>query len=274
VFGSGWVRAQYGYQIVSYAGARYGRDLWTSALDYTARNPFLIWPLALHLKKQYGMYKSSLYQLTMDSLKHLYNNDKRAVNYINYLPLNKEQRSGFTQYTLPKDLDNGDIMVLKSGLDYPDRFVLMDSSGNEKVILTTGYFPGFRLDVHHNRVVWDEIVTDPRWERRDYSEIRVLDLQTGKPRALTRRTRYFSPAFSPGGQLLVVAETDHANNHFITLLDAFSGDTVQRIPSPFNHAVQQPVWAGDSAVVLTVSDRENSLGSVFTIIQQDITCHL
>ncbi|HJZ40886.1 MAG TPA: hypothetical protein VJ203_11005 [Bacteroidales bacterium] len=246
---------QYGYQMISYARSRYGRDTWASALDYTARNPFLIWPLALHLKKQYGIFKSTLYQQTMDSLKYLYSKQEDTITYTDYKRINRERNGTFTQYRLPKDLHNGHMVVLKTGLDHPDRFVIIDTAGREKTVHVPGYFPGIRIDVHNNRLVWDEIAGDPRWERRNYSEIRVLDLTTMKDKTLTRKTRYFSPAFSPGGERLVVAETDGENNHFITVLDAISGEPVSRISSPGGSDVQQPQWISDSVVVvITVSE--------------------
>jgi hypothetical protein len=67
---------------------------------------------------------------------------------------------------------------------------------NEKVILTTGYFPdsGSTFTITAWFGMRSSLIL--AGEKRLF-EIRVLDLQTGKPMAGTRRTRYFSPALLP-----------------------------------------------------------------------------
>jgi hypothetical protein len=258
VFGSykDFVPSQYlyGYQIVSYANSRYGNDIWTSALDYTAKHPYLIWPMEFYLKSRHGLYKSGLYRNMMDSIKYLYNKQKDTIIYTDYLNINKRISNSYIQYLLPKDLGNGNILVLKISMDYPDSFIMIDSSGMEKIVHTPGLTMGYKCDVYGNRLIWDGVASDPRWGRRDYSEINVFNLKSRKCTLLTKNTRYFSPDFSPDGHKIAVIETDEQNKHFITILDAFSGLVTRKIPAPVNKEIQLPEWISNTGIaVITVS---------------------
>ncbi len=251
---------RYGYQLVTHARSRYGDAVWSKALDYTARNPFFIWPLAFYLKKNYGIYKSGLYRQTMDSLKRQYNNQKESFTYIDYSTVNSGQRRVFTSYILPKEAENGLLLAMRKGLDDPGSFVTIDSSGKVKKVFTTGLTTGLKCDVWGNLLVWDEVRTDPRWGQRDFSVLQTYDLSTGEKTAFSNRTRYFSPDFSPGGKQIAVAETDTENRNYLTLLNATTGKMERQLPSPKNKALQFPEWLSDSEiVVITVSDAGKQL---------------
>ncbi len=246
---------QYGYEMVSFSSSRWGDTFWPDALRYTARNPFFIWPLAFYLKKNSGVYKSGLYRLTCDSINNLYKNQEKAVTYINYLSKNKRAERDYTSYKLPYDLGKGNLVVLKTGIDILGQFTMIDSTGREARLVFSGSFPELKYDVSTHWMVWDEITSDPRWERRNFSEIRLMDLSTRKVHNLTRKTRYFSPDFSPDGERLAVVESDPGNTHFLTVIGTKSGQAVLRIPSPGNKALQFPEWTSVNRIaVITVSN--------------------
>ena len=245
----------YGYHMVSYGNMHHGNSLWRGALRYTARNPYFIWPMAFYLRKNTGMYKSDLYYHTMDTIKTLYNSKKGESNYSKYSILPVRSRTAYTSYSLAMDAGNSNVVALKSGLDSPDWFVIIDSTGRERKLVMPGYTNGLKADLNGSRFVWDETAGDPRWSTQRYSEIRIYDLNTGQVQNLTRKSRYFSPDFSPDGKTLAVAETDRNNRHWITLLDAVTAKVKNRIQAPDNRQVQFPGWISDSLLVaVTVSE--------------------
>ena len=254
---------RYGYQIVSYARSRFGEDSWSQAFNYTSRHPFLIWPLAFYLKKNFGIYKSDLYEETVDSLKQQYNNQKRVITSRDYASLISRSNRIYSSYILPKDMGNGKTLAMRTGLGDPGSFVVVNSTGKVERLFVTGRSMQLKCDVFDNRLIWDEVVSDPRWERRDYSEIRLADLKTGKRRSLTRKTRYFSPDFSPDGSQIAVAETDNQNRHYVTILDALTGKCIRQITAAENRAVQFPEWISYGKIaVVTVSEKGKQLEMV------------
>jgi hypothetical protein len=254
---------RYGYQIVSYARSLFGEDSWYKAFDYTSRHPFLIWPLALYLKKNYGIYKSGLYKQTIDSLKQQYNNQQGVTTYRDYASLNCRTNLIYTSYILPKDMGNGKTLALRTGLSDPGSFVVIDSTGRVEKVFVTGRSMQLKCDLFENLLIWDEVVSDPRWGKRDYSEIRLADLKTGKRRSLTRKTRYFSPDFSPDGNRIAVAETDNRNRHYLTIIDVHTGKCIRQIPAAENRAIQFPEWISQNEIaVITVSEKGKQLEMV------------
>ena len=82
----------------------------------------------------------------------------------------------------------------------------------------------------------------------------------GKKKRLTRRSRYFSPAFSPDGKRIAVAETDEEERNYLTIISSENGKSLQRFPAGDDRTVQTPAWTGNSAVVfVTVSPRGKQL---------------
>ena len=250
----------YGYPLVNYARAHYGDEVWSKALDYTADYPFLIWPVSFYLKKTCGVYKSGLYTLTTDSLKKEYIKQISKDTCIKYSAINQRKNHTYTNFILPHDLGGGKTAAVRSGLNDPGSFVETDSTGKITRIMVTGQTTKIKFDVCSNVLVWDEIVMDPRWEKRDYSVITTFNLSDGKKKKLTRRSRYFSPAFSPDGKRIAVAETDEEERNYVTIISSETGKSLQRFPAGDGRTVQTPAWTSNSAVVfITVSPQGKQL---------------
>jgi hypothetical protein len=245
---------QYGYQLVSYGFAKYGDEFWSSALTYVARNPYMIWPLAFYLKKSTGFNKTKLYNRVIDSLKYMYAKQEKQVTYINYLHLSPVTNRSYTNYILPGALDQNTYLALETGFNRPDRFVVFDTTGRVETLFYPGITPGYKCDISGNCLVWEEWSNDPRWERRDYSEIRLYRLDTHKSKYLSRKSRYFSPDFSPDGKRLAVVETDASNACLLTILDVSDGHVLKRIPVSGRKALQMPDWLDNNTILaITVS---------------------
>jgi hypothetical protein len=254
---------QYGYQMVSWLNEHYGQDIWPEAIDYASKKAYLISPLSVFFIMKHKTGKKLIYRNSMDSIKNLYNKQEEAITYSDYLKINRRKSGTYTNYRFPQLLNNGKVLALKSGIDQRNYFVVIDSSGEETRILTTGAISGLKTDMHGNRILWDEIVSDPRWELRNYSEIRIFDLSKNKLYNLTGKTRYFCPDFSPDGNTIAVSETDLQNTHYLTLISAKNGKSIRQILSPENREVTFPEWTSDrTIIVITISSRGKQIEQI------------
>lgn len=257
----------YGYSLTNYIRSHYGTETWSSAINHVARNPFKIWPFAIFLRKEFGFFNNGLYNKTIDSLVVEYNKINREYSGIRtdenlqMSAIIKSRTEAYTNYLHPK-LYKDMILAFRAGLSDPGSFVLIDSAGNESHLLTTGQTLLGKTDLHAGILVWDEVRNDPRWGKRDYSVIRKTDIASGKTRVLTRKTRYFSPDFSPDGSRIAVSENDAANDNYLTIIDAEKGDIIQRIPTG-HKTIVTPEWSdGNNIIAVTVTKEGKQLESV------------
>ena len=167
--------------------------------------------------------------------------------YTDFSPVSNFNDRYYSVYHSVMPAGDGRVVAVKSGMSHVSQLVSIDSTGREKFIrpfaaknLTS---PLVLRDGH--TLVWSEIVAHPRWELKHWSEIRSYDLTTGKMRTLTRRTRYFNPAYSPDGNIVSVTEYPVAGGSKVVLLDASTMKPTGSIGAPGGGQIHYTAWIGD-----------------------------
>jgi hypothetical protein len=233
---------RYGYQMVSHGRNKYGKDLWGKMIDYTARHPFTIYPFYFGLRKYAGTSKSGLYRETYETLRsHWAHRDSTRI-LTPSKQLNKRKSKHYTSYRFPRYVNDSLVFAEKSGMDQINEFILVDREGKEERIHRPGFYDAANIGVGQGKIVWTEIIRDPRWARRNYSIIKIFDMATKTERLLAWNTRYFAPDLSPDASLVVAIEADEQNKYFLVVINEKDGDMIHRIPAPGNQYLQFPVW--------------------------------
>jgi hypothetical protein len=241
-----------GYHLTSYAKAHYGPAVWGRVLDQYYRFPFYPFSFSNSLRRITGLRVEDLYARTMHELDSTW----RAEQAARPAPTPVRELAGqagtrvFTQYQYPQYVTDSTVLALKTGLNNIAQFVLLGRHGQEKRVFTPGSIniPEL-LSVGGNKVVWPEFRQQPRWGQRVYSELKILDLGTGRVRRLATGTRYAAAALSPDGSRLVAVRTDASYHHRLVVLDATTGQVRHPLPNPRNDFYQQPRWLPDGRVV-------------------------
>lgn len=244
---------QYGYQMVAHARNRYGQDFWGKMVDYTARHPYTLYPFYFGLKKFQGSSKAGLYQETFETLRSHWASRDSLRSLTPLKRLNQRNSRHFTSYRFPRYVNDSLVFAEKSGIDQINEFVLIDRAGNERRIHRPGFYHPASISVGGGKVVWTEIIPDARWARRDYSIIKVFDMEKNNERMLTWKSRYFAPDLSPDAKLITAIEADVLNHYFLVVINEKTGEVSHRIPSPGNNYLQYPAWAWDQqGIYMTV----------------------
>jgi Tol biopolymer transport system component len=148
------------------------------------------------------------------------------------------------------------VLALKSGLGDIAQLVLLGHHGRERRVFTLGQqnIPEM-LSVGGGKAVWPEFRQNPRWGQRVYSELKVLDLKTGRLTRLGRGQRYSAAALSADGARIVAVRTDEAYHHALVILDAATGAVIRTLPNPKNDLYQQARFSptGQAIVVVVLS---------------------
>jgi hypothetical protein len=244
-----------GYFLTSYAKVHYGPDVWSRALDKYYRFPFYPFSFSNGLRRTTGLRVEDLYQRTMRELDSTWRAEQAArpaPTPVRELAGQAETRV-FTQYQYPQYVDDSTIVALKNGLGHIPQLVLLSRHGREKRVFTLGpiNIPEM-LSVGGGKVVWPEFRQSPRWGQKTYSELKILDLKTGRVRRLATGTRYAAAALSPDGTRLVAVRTDASYHHALVVLDATTGAVIRTLPNPDNDLFQQPTWTSSGQTIEVV----------------------
>ena len=243
-----------GYQMVTY-GLMNDMQIWNDALNFTGKYPFLLNPINFSLSKS-NLSKKKLYYETFDTLKTLWNKEISEKNIVEYPILNPNKKGKFISYTSPVMVAPNTIAAIKETLGKPYNFVLINTETQEERRLhIPGQMQYLSISSGGDKITWVEFRHDSRWQNRNYSIIRILDLKTKKTKTLSRKSRYFASALSADGKLIAAVENTVDNKNNLVIIDSESGRLLQTIPAPQNAALQSPQWneRGDKIVCISLT---------------------
>ncbi len=245
-----------GYFMTSYLKTRYGPDVWARVLNRYYKFPFYPFSFSNGIRRTTGLRVEELYQRTVANLDSTWRAEQAArpaPTLVRELAGQADTRV-FTQYQYPQYVNDSTVLALKTGLNNIAQLVLLGRHGRERKLFTLGLLniPEM-LSVGGGAVVWPEFRQQPRWGQRVYSELKILDLRTGRLRCVGRGGRYAAAALSPDGSRLVAVRTGENYRHALVVLDARSGAVLQTLPNPRNDFYQQPRWLPDGRRVVAVA---------------------
>ena len=192
---------QLGYLLVGYGREKYGADFWKKVSQDAARFKPLLYPWQGAVKKFTGIpYK----QFLSDAFKFYQAQWKTETNSeISYVTPLKKYRSDYKYPTVSKD---GSVIVLKSSYRQVPAFFKVLTNGVEEKISTRDIAYEDYFSYANEKIVFATLKPNARWGYKEYSDIKVIDIQTGKTKKITSKERFFSPAISHDGQKIAVVE--------------------------------------------------------------------
>ena len=280
-----------GYSLVANVRKKYGYQSWITALDEVARKPYIITPFNHGLKKATGTGKVGLYKETLKEMDSLWKFQDTKTIKTPFKQLSLASNKKYENYGFPQYINDSLIVAEFSGMDDITKFLMVGPNGRTKTIATPGFLSsevysvatmrvedgvnGSVADVGKtNRILlaWTESINDPRWQERSYSDIWIYDGSTGKTKKLTKKRRYFSPAFSPDGRMLAVVEMDITNRSSIVLLDAKNGIETKVLVSSDTEFYMTPSWSTDcQKIVFTKLDQKGKGFYSFDLVKNEIS---
>ena len=252
---------QAGYQMVAYSLAKNDLQLWNKALDFTGKYPFSLNPVNFSLSENANLSKKKLYHETFDTLKTLWSKEISEKKIIEYATLNPDKRGKYINYTSPVKVSANEIAVIKESLSEPYSFALINTeTQKEKRLHTPGQMQYLSISSGGGKITWVEFKHDPRWANRNYSIIKILDVNSGKTKTLAKKSRYFASALSADGKLIAAVENSVNNKNSLVIIDSQSGETLQTIPAPDNAALQKPQWDEKGSLITCISLTDDGEG--------------
>lgn len=249
-----------GYFMTTYLKRTYGPDVWSRVLNRNYHR--FPWPFAFSasIKDETGLRTDDIYRKAMNDMTETWQKQQERLvsTPVTTFPVNAEKQQSkrpiFTSYQNPQYLTDSTVLCVKSGLGDTPRLVILDKNGQEKTVFVQG-FPNdpAMLSATATNACWIEFGYDPRWRQRIYSNIRLLDLTTGKLTRLTHRARYTVAALSPDNAKLVVVDNTERYKARLRILDAKSGKLLNELLNPDDEFYLHPRWQSDNRTLVVVS---------------------
>ena len=241
-----------GYFLVGMGRKDYGPKIWDYSLDHVAKYPFMIIPFADGIKRTTGLSKVKWYKKTLSELDSIWKEQQRKTLLTPGSMISRRKSKDYTTFTHPIFLNDTAIIAERSSNEDVDRIVKIDRNGKEKKLLRVGAYLDGSNSVSKNLIAWAEYEPDLRWDNRNYSDIRLFDLNTGKTRSLTRKSRYFSPNLSHNAKMIVAVRVSAGGESFLEILSTSDGKVLYSLKTDGSATFQSPDFTDDDRELIYI----------------------
>ena len=246
-----------GYHMVSYLRKKTGNpDIWGKITARAWRAPFVPFTFSSALKKESGLYVKDLYKEMAVDLQKKWRDQLDTLTITPFEKINSRSSKAYTDYEYPQQLENGAVLVIKSGIGDIEELVAI-AEGKERKLFTPGPINSTgMLSATNSRVVWNEYRYDPRWRVRTYSVIVGYDMGSRTKQIVSRNSRYASAAIAPDGYNVATIETTTDYKTRLVVIDYFSGQVKKQFDNPNNDFISMPRWDEKGQYIYALSTNQ------------------
>ncbi|MDB5130597.1 MAG: hypothetical protein JWR02_346 [Mucilaginibacter sp.] len=233
-----------GYMLVSYGREKFGDDFWKKVTHDAAAFKGGSYPLQKAIKRYSGENFTQFRNDGLNFYKQQFNSDQE------YLPAKKSLKLSWhfdANREYPAYINDSTLLYMKSTYNHIPVFVMKTGNIEKKIAVRSVSLDNY-FAYHDGKVVYATYRPDLRWNYRDYSELMLLDVNTGKEHRITKNTKYFSPDFSPDGKTIVAVQEGTNGKCDLHLLNAADGKLMAIIPNKGNLFYTYPKFYGNKLV--------------------------
>ena len=257
-----------GYLLVNYGIEKYGESFWqkvtTDALNYKG----VFYPFQKAVKR----HTSTNYKEFVNNSFSNYKTEMQVKNLsaiTNTQIITKPTKNAFTQFQFPNLLDDGTILTLKLSYKNIPTWVIIKNDGTEKKIRIKDIADDTYYSYKNNTVVYTAFETSARWGWKNYSVLKIWDIQTNEVKQISVKSRLFMPDISADLKTVIAVHfgTDISNELQIITVDTKNSVV---ITNKNNYLYTYPKFtSNDKAVISAV---RNSKGEM-TLAETNIQTH-
>lgn len=235
-----------GYLLVNYGREKYGADFWTKVTKDASSFRGLFYPFQAAVKKYAG---TDFKNFTNEAFEYYKKKTERtAVSRDEYLePVNK---NFVTSYYYPYSVTEDSLLYLKASFRHRPAFYIRDKSGEHR-LRTRDISIDEQFSYRNGKVVYAAFESDPRWDWRNYSVLKVLNVHTGRQITLTKKTKYFSPDISNDGSKVAAVQFSEDGKSELHILDAISGSVINSFSSADINLFTDPKFSEDDKEIVS-----------------------
>ena len=152
----------------------------------------------------------------------------------------------------PYQLPGDSLIVSENKLSSPSCFLYKRCESGEHRLRTRDISIDDQFSYRNGKIVYSAYENDPRWGWRDYSVIKMLDIQTGEQRTITSKSKYFTPDISASGEKIAAVQIAANGKSELHILDASNGEVKNKISSAEVNLFTDPKFIDEDSMVTAV----------------------
>lgn len=245
-----------GYMMVAYGRQKYGDYFWKNVTQDAAAYKGGFYPFQRAVKKYSGKNFDQFRNDALDFFRKQFA-EEQALNQLTAQTYSKHKHFDADR-EYPAFVNDSTFIYMKSPYDHNPSFIIKQGN-TERKIATRSYSLDNYFDYHDGKIVYASYRPDIRWNYRNYSEIRVLDVATGTEKRITKSTKYFAPSFSADGKTIAVAQEAPTGKCDIVLLNAENGHVLSMVPNPHRLFFTYPKFYNNNTLLSAVRNSQGKM---------------
>ena len=246
-----------GYLLVAYGREKYGDSFWREVTQDAVRFKPLFYPFQGAVRRYTGI---SYDRFVADAL-HWYQMqwEHQPADSVQWMTATRT--SDVVNYQYPYTTANGSLIVLRnSNKQIPAFYELLPEGGERKIAVRDIAYDNY-FSYNNGKIAYAAYQADTRWGNKENSVIRILDVQTGEARVLTRNTRYFSPDIAHNGARVVTTEYTADQHSRLVVLDE-SGKVIRTRDNKEGHVYAYPKFSANDQLIYWINRNETGQMSI------------
>ncbi|MFV0605006.1 MAG: hypothetical protein ACK5NK_04100 [Niabella sp.] len=232
-----------GYLLVNYGYEKYGTDFWKNVTRDASSYKGVFYPMQKAVKKYAGIPYTKFTSQAMEYYKKLYKADSHTIT----TPNNKY----VTNRVFPQYISPDSVVFLKTSYTQRPAFVLQHN-GKEQLLRYRDISMDEQFSYKNGRIIYAAIEQHPRWQWKNYSVLKVYNINTGQQFTVKKRTRYFSPDISADGKTIITARVSLNGQASLEVLNASNGKILQQISASDIHYFGNPKFISSNEVAAAI----------------------
>lgn len=255
-----------GFMLVAYGREKYGDLFWKNVTHDAASFKGLFYPFQKAIKKYSGKnyiaFRNDVFNFFKKQFK---------------LQLVKPEQAGiyaaYRDEEYPAFMGNDSIIFIKSSFKQIPEFILR-SNHSDKKIQIRDYSIDNQFSYKNGKIIYATYRPDVRWEYRDYSDLRIIDITNGNEQTLTNHTKYFSPDISNDGKKVIAVDEASNTKCTLQLLDATNGKIIKTIPNPDHLFYTYPKFYTNNKIISAVRNGTGKMSLALINVNDGTTNYL
>lgn len=246
----------YGYFLTSQMRNENGDLFLSSLINYSSINSWN--PLTFYNAFEFltDQKFENFFSRTMDELFYKWKEKVDLLNPTPYILKNPTKKMGWTNYYFPQVTKEGKIFALKKGLSFIDQFVIIDGANDEII-----YYPGILENKHpyklrNNKVAFFELQFDPRWGYRNFTRLKVLDINTKKIVLNLPNQKGRIASLSHEGEKIAFVEWNEEQTQILKIIN-LEGQQLKKLEIPSTDVITSLDWINPNKIVVVMKGQED-----------------